>query len=334
MSEIDRDPRIDAAWRAANRDEPPAHLDDAIRAAARRAVESGPRRKRDKHWWYPLAAVATVGVIAVGLLQLTPPEQVTPTIVPELPKVAQQNATSAPVPSAPAAHGSAGGTPASSLAQPGSSSQASNAFAPKAPARVVAKKEPAVDERARLGGAMQSEQKPQRQLDAAEKPARVSKQESGRNIAPPASPPAEPPRRSEPFPAAKPEFAARRDATVSAQTQSRARTEEAEAAAPPAAAAPSAAAPGAAGGALLEQKRAEPQSALAKDALEAAPKAKAAPRSVEDWIKLIRQLRSEGRLEEARKEIAAFRSAYGERADALLPADLRALSPATPASAK
>ena len=334
MSEIERDPRVDAAWRAANRDEPPAHLDDAIRAAARRAVESGPHRKRDKHWWYPFAAAATVAVIAVGLLQLTPPEQVTPTIVPEVPKVAQQNTASAPVsPSASAASDAASGTPASSPARPDSSSQTSNAFAPKAPP-VVAKKEAAVDERARLAGALQSEQKPQRQLDAAEKPARVPEQESARNIAVPASPPAEAPRRSEPFPAAKPESAARRDAAVSAQTQSRARAEEAEAGAPPPAAPPSAASPGAAGGALLKQKRAEPQSALAKDALEAIPRASTAPRSVEDWIKLIRQLKGEGRIEEATKEIAAFRSAYGERADSLLPADLRALSPTAPASAK
>jgi hypothetical protein len=338
LSEIERDSRIDAAWRAASRDEPPAHLDDAIRAAARRAVESGPRRKRDKHWWYPFAAAATVAVIAVGLLQLTPPEQVTPTIVSEVSKAAKQSAASGPVASsAPATPGSSGGAPESSSAQPDSSSQASNAFAPKGPI-VVAKKETAVDERARLSGAMQNEQKPQRQPGGAEKPARVPEQDSARSIVVPASPPAEPARRSEPFPAAKPETAARRDAAVGGQTQSRERAEEAEPAAPPRAAAASAAAPGAAGGALLEQKRAEPQSTLAKDALQAvqaAPRAKTtAPRTVEDWIKLIRQLKGEGRIEEAKKEIDAFRSAYGERADSLLPADLRALTPVAPPSAK
>ena len=334
MSEIERDPRIDAAWRAASRDEPPAHLDDAIRAAARRAVESGPRRKRDKHWSYPFAAAATVAVIAVGLLQLTPPEQVTPTLVSELPKVAQQNSASAPLPSsAPAAPDSASGPPASSRARPDSSSQVSNAFAQKPPP-IAAKKEAAVDERAQLAGSMQNELKARRQLDVADKPARAVEQDSAGNIAVPASPPAEPARRSEPSPAAKPEMDAQRDAVVRAQANNRARAEEGEHAAPPPAAAPAAAAPGVAGGALLEQKREEPQSALAKDALEAAPRAKTAPRSVEDWIKLIRQLRSEGRIEEATKEIVAFRSAYGERADSLLPADLRALSPAAPASAK
>jgi len=171
---------------------------------------------------------------------------------------------------------------------------------------------------------MQNELKARRQLDVADKPARAVEQDSAGNIAVPASPPAEPARRSEPSPAAKPEMDAQRDAVVRAQANNRARAEEGEHAAPPPAAAPAAAAPGVAGGALLEQKREEPQSALAK----------AAPRSVEDWIKLIRQLRSEGRIEEATKEIVAFRSAYGERADSLLPADLRALSPAAPASAK
>ncbi len=46
-------------------------------------------------------------------------------------------------------------------------------------------------------------------------------------------------------------------------------------------------------------------------------------RNVEDWIKRIRDLKTEGRSEEAAKELAAFRVAFGERADALLPADLQ-----------
>jgi len=51
----------------------------------------------------------------------------------------------------------------------------------------------------------------------------------------------------------------------------------------------------------------------------------AGARSVEDWIKRIRELKNEGRIDEATKELTAFRAAFGERADALLPADLRAL---------
>ena len=64
MSEIERDPEMDAAWRAASREEPPPALDAAIRAAARRAVGAAPGDKRNKHWWYPLATAATVAVLA------------------------------------------------------------------------------------------------------------------------------------------------------------------------------------------------------------------------------------------------------------------------------
>src|SRR5262245_15469932 len=70
------DPRIDAAWRAASREEPATALDDAIRAAARRAVDAGPRRSseatRPPRAWWPLAAAATIGAIAFGILQLAP----------------------------------------------------------------------------------------------------------------------------------------------------------------------------------------------------------------------------------------------------------------------
>jgi hypothetical protein len=49
----------------------------------------------------------------------------------------------------------------------------------------------------------------------------------------------------------------------------------------------------------------------------------AGARSVEDWIKRIRDLKNEGRFDDSAKELAAFRVAFGERADALLPPDLR-----------
>ena len=76
-----RDPRFDAAWRAASREEPPKALDDAIRAAARREVGSGPQSAeakalsvpsalRPESWWAPLAAAAAIGAIAIGILQL------------------------------------------------------------------------------------------------------------------------------------------------------------------------------------------------------------------------------------------------------------------------
>jgi hypothetical protein len=79
MSEID--PELDATWRAASREQPPAALDDAIRAAARREVGAKPGGLRAAPRWWPLAAAATVAAIAVGTVQMTPPEQVTPTTI-------------------------------------------------------------------------------------------------------------------------------------------------------------------------------------------------------------------------------------------------------------
>lgn len=80
MSEID--PELEATWRAASREQPPAALDDAIRAAARREVGAKPGGLRAAPRWLPFAAAATVAAIAVGIVQMTPPEQVTPTTIP------------------------------------------------------------------------------------------------------------------------------------------------------------------------------------------------------------------------------------------------------------
>src|SRR5271163_2761294 len=80
MSEDERDKSFDAAWRRASREEPSSALDAAIRAAARHSDAGASARGRDKHWWYPLAAAATVALLAVGIAQLTPPERVLPTL--------------------------------------------------------------------------------------------------------------------------------------------------------------------------------------------------------------------------------------------------------------
>jgi hypothetical protein len=80
MSEID--PDLSARWRAASDEKPPAALDDAIRAAARREVGAKPGGFRATPRWWPLAAAATVAVLAVGIIQMTPPEQVAPASFP------------------------------------------------------------------------------------------------------------------------------------------------------------------------------------------------------------------------------------------------------------
>jgi hypothetical protein len=90
MSEID--PELDATWRAASREQPPAALDDAIRAAARREVGAKPGGLRVLPRWLPFAAAATVAAIAVGIVQMTPPEQVTPAAIPAATPTASDSA--------------------------------------------------------------------------------------------------------------------------------------------------------------------------------------------------------------------------------------------------
>ena len=90
MSEID--PELDATWRAASREQPPATLDDAIRAAARREVGAKPGGLRAAPRWLPFAAAATVAAIAVGIVQMTPPEEVTPAPIPAATTTASDSA--------------------------------------------------------------------------------------------------------------------------------------------------------------------------------------------------------------------------------------------------
>ena len=318
MSEMERDPRVDAAWNTASREEPPVALDDAIRAAARKAVDAQPRRVRGKQWWYPFAAAATVAVIAIGLLQTTPPEQVALTTLGDAGRTPKQDAAATPAspPEASAPTTAAPATPRSTFANPTPAplkkeSPASEARRASAPAQSGTRRElDATDKLAQSTKPLEATESA-----AANKPAQLQ-----------ASPPAAPAPRAEPFPAAPQSSAQlapleRRDAP-----SSNANAMESAPARQPAAAS-SAAAPRLAGAAVGEQ-RAQRQGMLAKDEASAQPRAKTAPpRSVEDWIKLIRELRSEGRTDEARKEIVAFRSVYGEQADSLLPQDLREFAP-------
>jgi len=313
MSEIERDARVDAAWKAASRDEPPAALDAAIRAAARQAVSSKPRRARDKHWWYPFAAAATVAVIAVGLLQVTPPEQVAPT----LDAIQAMKQETVPVPAVPP-RPAMGSTSLATPAPPAPSG------APAEPAPL--KKDRRASDGGRAAGLVQNAQRERAAADtvaqsgpstAANKPAQV--QDS-----PPAPVPASPPpvaaRRADAFPGAQQAAAqsgvTHRDAATPANPSGALAASES-------AATPSSAVPESRSelsGARTEESRPQRQAMLTANAAKVKT---ATPRSAEEWIKLIRALRNEGRIDEASKELVAFRSAYGERADSLLPQDLR-----------
>src|SRR5262249_18467189 len=144
---------------------------------------------------------------------------------------------------------------------------------------------------------------------------------------------AAPASRSEPFPASQAP-AERGQAAVATTAPARAlsRSEPFPAVEPPriAADAPAPAAPAAA----PTLREAVPDATAKQDAADDKGPAKAglakggpldqarakdpgAPRPAEEWIKLIRRLRAEGKDEEAAKELAAFRAAYKERADQL-----------------
>ena len=67
----ERDARLAAAYRTGAQQQPPERLDDAIRAAARRAVAAGPRRSADRlrRWSIPLSLAAVV-LLSVTLVTM------------------------------------------------------------------------------------------------------------------------------------------------------------------------------------------------------------------------------------------------------------------------
>jgi hypothetical protein len=110
-----RDAALERAWRAQSRETPPQALDDAILAAAHRAVGSAPggtaprgagaQANRPQRWWMPLAAAAAIGVVAIGVVQMTPESDLlTPhePLAPEARKAAPPADAAAPSTSRPA----------------------------------------------------------------------------------------------------------------------------------------------------------------------------------------------------------------------------------------
>jgi hypothetical protein len=327
-----RDARVDAAWRAASREEPPPALDDAIRAAARRATGTGPRpvdaRKvaradslRPQRWWWPLAAAATIGVLVIGLLQLTEPERVgvageDKAVVSDTPTAAagakKQEASAPGAPALPVAVERGGNppmpaaAPASTPPPPGTEREgtapAPRPVAPGALRKGAAVAFPRDEGAARTDAAMPSGAEPTHAANAAA-----------------------PPPLAEPFPADAVTRESKGVATGDA------------AAAPPVPAAATAAEASASGvpqgklAAGRSQPAEEARGVAAAAAAAAAPKAlatsasraKTAPQlAVPDWIALIRKLRDEGRTDDAAKELAAFRAAHPDH-ETILPPDLR-----------
>lgn len=301
MNESEQDQQLDAAWRSASRDEPPVALDLAIRTAARRAVKAAPApsQGRDKHWRYPLAAAATVALLALGIAQLTPPERVAPLNLADMDAApgaaakhpAAQAAVDAPVAAQPA--GVAKASPAASQSPPATPAPTGVPRPRAGPDRLADAKLPA---------------QAAREAAVPQPPTVDASDQIGANSA--ASPPAAartPAAGShrEPFPLTATAGTDRRPADLDLPPPpANARTAAAEAA-------------------PVRARTATAQIARSDDAK--APDVSA--RSVADWIKQIRDLTRAGRLDEAAKELDAFRLAYGDRADSLLPADLRQSKP-------
>jgi hypothetical protein len=132
-----RDDVVDRAWGELMRETPSAALDDAIRAAARRAVGAKPRAeprvaeaREPWRWWMPLAAAATIGAIAIGVLQNLPQDASEPTVVSDA--ATARRAPSLPASPAPGSPPSSE-TPAKAMAAPGFDALAPKTAADAAP---------------------------------------------------------------------------------------------------------------------------------------------------------------------------------------------------------
>lgn len=344
---VPRDSRLDAAWRAASNEEPPAALDAAIRAAARREVGAKPQSlsaqaaTHARRRWWPLAAAATVAVIAIGVVQRAGHDELgTPpgggsAVVTDMPapaaKSAAESAQSAreATPDARADAVSSGGNsaapggarvapvpapPTTRNADPAPRAEAPGRAAPNTSSLLEKKTEPAPRDAAAL---------PEPFPAASPKPDATT----ARDATTPASPAGE-------IAAAAPAAQASTPSAPEAQRPvERGSAQRQEAAASSKLAAPTSPPPAAS---FADSARPPEQSALrsapiAKTATAgAAQEARItdrAPLPIPDWIALIRRLRDEGKTADATRELAAFRTAHADH-ERLLPPDLRDWHPA------
>ncbi|MBK7591525.1 MAG: hypothetical protein IPI27_09515 [Betaproteobacteria bacterium] len=301
------DARFDAAWRSVSNEEPPPALDAALRAAARREVGAGPLRAenevpeatRPERWWFPLAAAATIGAIALGLLQIVGTEGLfdggTSTVVSDIPPgtTSAKREAAADAPSPPPQPTPATDAPiARGLVIPPAAT--GYATAPK----------PAADTEPSTPPRPEAKLIRRQVAEALPDPARA-------DAAAPSAPGKPAVARVEPAPAAA--------APAAAAETSKVRSDADAGATPPPAVAPrspqSAVAPPAAARLAATPSERRRDDAV-RDAQDARP-----PLPVADWIALIRRLRDEGKLDEATRELAAFRRAHADHLQ-LLPPDL------------
>ena len=137
------DPAVDAAWRRAARDQPPARVDDAILAAARAEVRGHPQSRpagNRQPWriaWQPFAAAAGVVGLSFLLVQMLPRNEVPTPVTAPVPAADANRPMTAPAASGPAPPPAAASAE-KSVSQPGVSQPgpaASDALGGQAPDR-------------------------------------------------------------------------------------------------------------------------------------------------------------------------------------------------------
>lgn len=307
MKGHERDPALDAAWRAQSTELPPPSVDAAILAAAHREVTSRPRAAGDddtlaearepSRWWWGLAAAATIGAIAFGVVQLAPFGAHDPTRATDMPS-AESTARPAAVPAAPV------------TAEDTAPMKPQNASAASAG---IARTEAPAREQAHMARAPEPAPAAKAVLPAPAPPPAGTRQRaetptlaSGERDAPP------PPQTPRPFPMVA--------APVPAVPPASVPTAKQEDAAPAAVAST----PVAERAAELMAKRTSPAADSAPAAAGVSAEGRvAALRTPESFVLRIRELHEAGRLDEAARELVAFRNAYPD-ADAKLPPALRA----------
>ena len=307
-----RDPHFDAAWRAASREQPSAALDAAILSAARRAAGAGPQpadvreATRPERWWWPLAAAASIGAVALGILQLVATERAGApaaerAIVSDMPaerssaparaRLPEPSTPPTPAPS-PAASGKAGARQESAPSRKETDrlqrNDAPPAAAPPATATTPLA-EPASHDGA--SAAAKAEVPAAARISGAPVAADAAGTGGARNVSATAAPAVPPAMQAAPTPPPA--------GGVAAGSARGAQPFPGGAVAPP-----------------LMQRDAAPPSALGKvmpAPATGARTAERAPLPVAEWIALIRKLRSEGRTAELTREVAAFRAAYPDQ---------------------
>jgi hypothetical protein len=338
------DPRFDAAWKAASCEEPPPDLDASIRAAARRAVsarpQSAPVREatRPERWWWPLAAAATIGAVAIGILQLADPTGErdgtgrAPAIVSDMPAgsagapapASSQAPAIALVPTTPPPAARAIAPPPDRAPPAAPAIASSPALAPPAAPVIAPKPAPAPPAATSIAPAPAYRSSPLAPsvgvspagpdgatADATARNAGGPSSAPGGPAPPAPSPAANPPGMPDSAaPRAEAPYAKAAKLAASTQTTRPARLGSSAEPAPPSEPASAAELTAPPVRARPAPGFAQPRVGIVADAARTEGSAAPAPRSVPDWIALIRRLRADGKVEEAARELAAFRVAH------------------------